>query len=177
METWKQIPGYGGHYRASSLGRIKSLPRIVRKRHQHGKIMSQKYGEQILFPQKPDRDGYFHVHLSVDGVKINRTVHRLVLEAFTGPRPDGMESCHNNSNPTDNRPENLRWDTHANNNGDRLRRGNYATGENHPMSKLSDRCVATIYRSGLSAKEIVLKYRISKTQAHRIINGNHGALR
>jgi hypothetical protein len=41
------------------------------------------------------------------------TIHGAVLEAFVGPRPEGMEACHNNGNPAANRLENLRWDTHA----------------------------------------------------------------
>jgi hypothetical protein len=53
-------------------------------------------------------------------------VHQLVLEAFVGPRPRGMESCHNNGNQTDNRLVNLRWDTKSENNLDRVRHGTHS---------------------------------------------------
>lgn len=42
-------------------------------------------------------------------------VHALVCEAWHGPRPDGMVCCHNDGDPTNNTPENVRWDTwHSN---------------------------------------------------------------
>lgn len=40
-----------------------------------------------------------------------RKVHHLVLEAFVGPRPEGMQGCHNNGDSKDNCAANLRWDT------------------------------------------------------------------
>ncbi len=50
---------------------------------------------------------------------MQRLVHRLILEAFVGPCPRGKESCHfPDRNPTNNRLENLRWDTHAANGRD-----------------------------------------------------------
>lgn len=50
-----------------------------------------------------------------------RFVHRLVLEAFIGPRPEGMICCHYDGNPQNNKPENLRWDTHYGNAQDAIR--------------------------------------------------------
>lgn len=50
-------------------------------------------------------------------------MHRLVLLAFVGPCPDGMEACHANDIPTDNRLANLRWGTHADNMRDRIENG------------------------------------------------------
>lgn len=42
-------------------------------------------------------------------------VHRLVLEAFTGPCPKGMECLHADDDPTNNHLTNLRWGTHSDN--------------------------------------------------------------
>ena len=42
-------------------------------------------------------------------------VHRLVLETFVGPCPEGMECDHRNHNTADNRIENLAWITHSDN--------------------------------------------------------------
>lgn len=53
--------------------------------------------------------------LSRNGATKRQWVHRLVLSAFTGPCPPGMECCHNDGDPSNNRPENLRWDTRSSN--------------------------------------------------------------
>ena len=45
---------------------------------------------------------------AADGNAKMEKVHRLVLEAFVGPNPPGLECCHNNGDPSDNRVENLR---------------------------------------------------------------------
>lgn len=60
-----------------------------------------------------------YVSFRIAGKPIPLLVHRLVLEAFVGPCPEGMEGCHNNGNGLDNRLENLRWDTHQANMDDR----------------------------------------------------------
>lgn len=47
------------------------------------------------------------------------------MEAFVGPCPEGMEVCHNNGDCTDNRLENLRYDTKSANMLDRVRHGTH----------------------------------------------------
>lgn len=42
-------------------------------------------------------------------------VHQLIAHAFLGPRPEGADVDHINGNPSDNRPENLRYMTHSDN--------------------------------------------------------------
>lgn len=49
----------------------------------------------------------------------------LILEAFIGPRPDGMQCCHDNGHSLDNRLCNLRWDTPESNTLDRFRHAHY----------------------------------------------------
>jgi hypothetical protein len=50
-------------------------------------------------------------------------MHILVLEAFVGPRPAGMEGCHWDDDPTNNHLSNLRWDTRSANARDAVRNG------------------------------------------------------
>ena len=59
------------------------------------------------------KSGYFSV--CVQGHR-NLLVHRLVLETFVGPCPDGMECDHRNRDGLDNRVDNLSWVTHSENN-------------------------------------------------------------
>jgi hypothetical protein len=49
----------------------------------------------------------------------------LVLTAFVGSRPSGLEGCHRNGDPTDNRLENLRWDTRTANIFDAVAHGTH----------------------------------------------------
>ncbi len=71
------------------------------------------------------KKGYMTVGLCLegDGRQTQFRVHRLVLETFVGLCPDGMEACHRNGDPGDNKLSNLRWDTHENNMLDAVRHG------------------------------------------------------
>ena len=73
-------------------------------------------------------------------------VHRLVLSLFVGPCPEGMECCHNDGDRTNNRVENLRWDTHRNNIADKRRHGTHQAGSKHGMAKLTEAQVLEIRR-------------------------------
>lgn len=109
-EAWRDIPGYEGRYQVSNLGRVKSLPR-VRRGHGGGYI---RVPERIL-RGSPDESGHVAINLR-DGFNTRHVeIHRLVMQAFVGPCPAGMEVCHNDSNPANNCLENLRYDTHMNN--------------------------------------------------------------
>ena len=73
--------------------------------------------------------GYPTVNLS-DGVGKRRWyVHRLVLEAFVGPRPEGMACRHLDGDRANNRVENLAWGTYSENERDKLRHGTWLMGE------------------------------------------------
>lgn len=89
-----------------------------------GQIWSRAAGRPKA--QYPRAGGHMRASLSVNGKSRALYVHRLVLEAFVGPCPEGMEGCHNNGNPADNRLENLRWDTRSENVYDAVRHGTHA---------------------------------------------------
>ena len=164
-EIWKPIPGFGDYYMASSFGRIKCVERVVEKRARSGKLIKQVYKERILLGS--DRLGYRHHHLGFNGRKISIPEHHLVLMAFVSPKPDGMECCHNDSDPSNNRIENLRWDTHLENNRDRVRRGSYLLGENHKMAKYKESDIMDLLSGAKTHKELGIRY----SHAWRIKNG------
>lgn len=60
-------------------------------------------------------EGYRQVTYKKNGKHVSTGAHRLVAAAFHGPCPEGMECMHLNDNPSDNRPDNLKWGTHEEN--------------------------------------------------------------
>lgn len=128
QEEWRPIPGYEGCYEVSSIGRVRSLPRW----------RSVGSGRRLCPPEirllKPyqDRNGYLRVGLSGPQTSRSTPIHRLVLSAFVGPCPPGMQACHRNDIPDDNRIENLRWDTASANTFDKIANGNhYQSAQTH----------------------------------------------
>ena len=91
----------------------------------YGNIWSAKRGGHNGRWLNPGESKYGHlsVVLSKDGKQYTRRVHRLMLETFVGPCPEGMECCHNDGNPKNNLLSNLRWDTHKNNMQDAVKQG------------------------------------------------------
>ena len=74
--------------------------------------------------------GHLRVSLIDDfGAKRAMSVHRLVLLAFAGPCPKGMECRHLDGNPQNNNFSNLCWGTHQENMDDRVRHGTLACGD------------------------------------------------
>lgn len=97
-EQWRDLPGYEGLYRVSDRGRFLSL----RKRR--------------IFIGCVDYHGYRRVVICDAGGKSRHIqVQVLVMAAFVGPRPEGMVTDHINAIKTDNRLENLRYITNAEN--------------------------------------------------------------
>lgn len=121
--------------------------------------------------------GYPYAALQKDSKAYRKQVHRLVLETFVGPCPEGMECCHDNGIRTDNRLENLRWDTRKNNHKDAMRHGTHPClhreGEASPNAKLKEKDVRMIiymYRTGLFLqREIAKVYNVSRTTIENII--------
>lgn len=118
VERWLPIVTYEGYYEVSDLGGVRSVDRTVRRID--GVVQTIK---GALLSPMTDNDGRRVISLYKNNKRTARKVHQLVLEAFVGPRPDGMEGCHNNGNPSDNRVENLRWDTPSNNSLDKQLHG------------------------------------------------------
>ena len=169
-EIWNPVPGFGDYYEASNIGNIRSKDRIViRNNPKTGKLCKFFYKSKILQSCPSDKDGHQVVHLGFNLKKKNVFVHTMVLLAFVGGRPNGMECCHINGDATDNRVENLRWDTHHSNNQDRKLHGKYANGQNHPMAKLSEKDILNIRSSEKNNKELRKIYPISNSQMHRIL--------
>lgn len=104
------------------------------------------------------------------------SVARLVLEAFVGPCPEGMECCHGPGGCEDNRPSNLRWDTRQSNIEDIYRFGeaNCPKGERNAKSKLTEEGVKTIMRmrqEGARSRDILKALGIKHNALSKVLLG------
>lgn len=108
-EEWRRVPDFPRYY-VSSTGRVVSYRRGNRRE------------------LRPSVNAYGYKVVGLTNAAHNSPklfVHRLVLTAFVGPCPDGMEGCHNDGDRTNNSVENLRWDTRAGNMQDAIAHGTH----------------------------------------------------
>lgn len=126
LESWLPVPGYEGLYEVSDAGRVRSLTRTVMRTGAKGGGRAQTRRGALLTPIRQNSNGHLQVRLSKDSVVKGLSIHCLVLEAFVGPRPTGYHALHANDVPNDNRLENLRWGTPAENAQDAIRNGRNA---------------------------------------------------
>lgn len=128
--------------------------------------------------QHHNRYGYLQVGLVLNGEQKKVVTHLLVLEAFCGPRPNGMEACHFNGVRDDNRAENLRWDTPSANQRDKYRHGTMPRGDSHVLSLLSKGDVEWIRafpkRKGMFS-EMARRLQVSKSAIRRAYRGDSWA--
>lgn len=116
-ERWLPVVGDSG-YEVSDAGRVRGLDRVLIRTN------GRPYPVRgVMLRPQPTKPGYRKVEIGPR----TRHMHALVLEAFVGPCPDGMECCHENRDRADNRLSNLRWDTHSGNMRDALRHGTHPT--------------------------------------------------
>lgn len=118
-ERWLPVTGYEGLYEVSDHGRVRSLDRQSVNR-----FATFTRRGQTLRPTVKE-SGHLYVSLWREGEMKKAKVHRMVLEAFVGPCPEGMEACHWNDVPADNRLSNLRWATATDNKLDAVRNGTH----------------------------------------------------
>jgi len=155
----RPIPSHPG-YAATSDGRVISLAKRPNRKRKE------------LSPSRHHK-GYLRVKC---GSGTQYRVHRLVLEAFIGPCPDGMECCHNDGDPGNNRLDNLRWDTHSANSLDAAKHGTHPglrrKGEGHPLAKLTEldvRWIRYLEKAGISRKDLAEVYSICGSNVSAIV--------
>lgn len=140
-----------------------------------GKVYSNRFN-RWLKPSFNLKTGYLQVILYTNKQRFCKRIHRLVLETFIGPCPNGMESCHNDDNKLNNLLSNLRWDTKSNNTKDAIKYGKHVDnrGELCGQSKLTAqdvRMIIYMYRTGLFTQlELAKIYNVGHTIIHNIVN-------
>lgn len=140
QEIWKSVPGYEGFYEVSNFGQVRSIDRITLRKD--GTPYQKMPGK--IFKPGIDKINRKHVDFYVMGKRHCFYVHYLVLLAFVGPRPEGMDCCHNDGNPLNNHIDNLRYDTRSGNLQDKVQHGTHNRGEKSPVHKLTEEQVYEI---------------------------------
>lgn len=145
-----------------------------------GRVGSRKYGRLRFLRQSPVR-GYLQVAICFGGVEKRMPVHRLVAEAFLGPRPTTKHQVnHKNGVKADNRDVNLEWTTSKQNirhSFDVL--GNKAArGEKHGKAKLTEpkvREIRKLYLAGETLRSIAASFGVTHQSVNCILKGKSWA--
>lgn len=149
-EDWRSVPDHPG-YEVSNLGCIRSY----RDRQGHPASAPRLLSPAIV-------QGYRHIKL---GRSRQTKVHILVLEAFVGPRPDGMVCRHLDGNPLNNRLSNLRWGTPEENYADRHLHGTHNSGSRNGRARVDEQTVLVIRKrlaAGVKQAVIAEDFGISR---------------
>lgn len=152
------IPGCDG-YEASGFGRIRSMQREV------GCNGGTRLLRRRVLKPWSTRNGYSQVRICGK----NHSVHRLVILAFIGKCPHGMQVAHKNGDKSCNRVTNLYYATPAQNAADALLHGAMPVGSRHGNSKLVESDVAKIrkrHEAGETYADIAGDYGLSKSGIH-----------
>ena len=171
--VWLPIPGFEDRYEVSSDGRVRTVERVVKLLPPFNQRLfpSVEVRRQIDRSRGPSFTLYEQVLLNKGGRRNAKTyrVHRLVLLAFVGPLPDGMESRHSDGNSLNNRISNLSYDTHQKNMNDRAAHGNHHIyGEENKKSKLTEEQVLEIRSCLTPGIELARRFGVTKQSIYQI---------
>jgi hypothetical protein len=169
-ELWRPIPG-ASQYEISTLGRLRSLLNV-----------DQETGQPYLMRLSLS-DGYLCSRATFDdGQRRTIFAHQQVAAAFLGPRPPGQLVLHGNDIRTDNRLENLRYGTRADNAADAKRNGvrlpyDPETGRRGKLSAVTVRAIRNRVNDGESVMQIAKSleldydsvYSVATNQTYRHI--------
>jgi hypothetical protein len=154
MEEWRDVVGFESIYEVSSHGNVRSV-----KSGKFKKITADKTTNRPF------------LNLWKNNKQNVVRVHKLVLEAFVGQCPEGLECCHNDGDSFNNHIGNLRWDTHTSNIHDRIKHGTSNRGERCGTAKLTLEQVRAIRKDDRLQRIIAKEYGIAESMISRIKSG------
>lgn len=111
---------------------------------------------EIVIPVIKKGKNYLYVMVNCKPIYL----HKLILEVFYGPCPEGLEGLHKDGNKYNNSKSNLKWGTHDENMKDCVRHGSSTTGSRSSTSKLTAEQVILIRElkdKGWKRRNIVAK--------------------
>lgn len=164
-----EVAGFPGYW-VNKCGEVRSQHRLG----QNSRIEPTIWRK--LKPGPVSKHGYLSVCLVTRSRPRPKTmlVHRLVLTAFVGPCPEGMECLHGDDDPSNNNLDNLRWGTPAENSADMVRRGRTYTGRRTYLEKLTEDDIPKIRGlriAGMSCRAIGGKFGVHMSTIDSVIQG------
>ena len=158
MEIWKTIEGFKD-YQISNIGNIKTLSKLIKNTY------GFSLRKEKIIKKNVSKLGYCKFAFSKEGKRHTFLLHRLVAQAFI-PNPENKPCVnHINGIKTDNRVENLEWNTYSENMKHAFKLGlnkyKDGNGENGKNSKLKEYQVLDIRTCFLNRHEYMNKYNIS----------------
>jgi hypothetical protein len=167
MEIWKDIEGLEGVYQISTLGRVRRLA----GKNARGRKFSEKIRKASI-----NNTGYEQMSILYRGTVIKALLHRMVATAFL-PNPNNFPVVnHLDTNPRNNRVENLEWCTQSHNALHSVHCGGHRNtlGSKNYRATISESRVKQIVglRSLLySVADISAATGASYSAVHKILNG------
>lgn len=140
-EIWKSCYGYEGIIEVSSLGRFKSLDRVIRTNSGHRRMTG------IIRKPTNDKNGYQLATISIDGVSKSEKLHRLIMKSFKlVENCDKLEVNHKDGDKTNNRLDNLEWATRKDNMAHAFKTG---LMPERPVNMIGKKCLVceTVFHS------------------------------
>lgn len=162
-EVWVPAYKFESTHEVSNLGRVRSWIDRGRRRRPAAVVLTgsiNRQGYRVV--------GFARGHLDA--------VHRIVMASFHGPTPSGLEICHINGVQTDNRLNNLRFDTPAANHADKVLHGtNFRLLTNDQVRRIRAEYVPGRH-SGDRGNAWLLAQELGITRRHvvQIANGRRG---
>jgi len=162
-EIWVPISGFEGLYEFKMPGIIRSLDRELidkdgRTRFLRGKVLKVNVSS-----------GYLLVGCSKDNIKTTFYIHRIIAGLYV-PNPLNLpEVNHKNGIKTDNNPSNLEWVSSSENNLHAIQTGLRSCAQKLNKAKVLQ--IIHLLKSGLSPREIALRFNIDRTSVVSIKTG------
>lgn len=162
-------------YLISQFGRVKSVERLVRYVHaitgkEHYRLKSSVFMKIYL----NKNTGYKFIQPRINGVPLNRSIHRLVALTFID-NPKNLDYVnHKDGNKHNNCIDNLEWCTNEYNHEHATKTGLKASGSKIGSSILSGHSASAIKRmlkDGLTHSKIAYYFNVSRATVS-LINGN-----
>lgn len=165
MVEWRKIPDFE-EYSVSDMGEIRR-DSPTRRNPKSFCVLKPRAGAK----------GHLYVNLFKHGKSHSKYVHRIVLEAFVGQAPKEKPcAAHGNGDPSDNKLQNLRWASYAENSADSIRHGTSKRpgGIKHFRAKLTPEKIQIARKmneDGVSFRKIGAALGVNHMTISNAVNG------